>query len=1077
MIKKLSIKSSFVLTWLNNRDIRDKLLIFITIPVIAVLFFSSLGISEKYQQYKNNQNTQAFLSIAIKLDNLVHELQKERGISTGLTESNSDFINDISSQRSLTDKAVLRFVEQKQNTNLYFLDNKTQSLLNNIEELLEELPIIRKSTDKNELQKIIDNYSNLNAHIINFIQYLELITNENELARISYAYINLVRLQERAGQERANVVRILSSNFMHTDYFRQVLSLVESQETLIKDYDIKAPLKYRNLLHAKLSEQINSEVDKFRNAATRKIIRNEFLNELQALIGYGGIIHDFKNYLIRGDSNYHEDFLQKKSNVQGLFSRYKKSKSLTQEDLFYINEIEEILNHYFKLVGNIKFHLQQGLSTQEIDAMVKIDDTAALLAMDRLRQNPVELQTSVWWEHATKRIDLVNEVTNMLRAEMMKLATDNTQSEMHLLMTYLLIMSFTLIITFVLGMYLMQRLIGSLKDISGDMERMFVENQFNKPLLISGKDEISVMARTFNKLIGERLKFESQLALSAEVFANTKEAIMIANVNKEIEMTNPAFEEVTGFSEKEVLNENFFSLHQDLLNEDMYEMIWSALECDSHWEGELWNKKPNGESYLIGLRIYIVKNNDGLISHYIGIFSDITQRKQQEEHIWRQANYDALTELPNRNMCMDRLSQFLKNAKRKKTQVAVFFIDLDRFKLINDTLGHNAGDELLRVIANRLKDVTRESDIVSRLGGDEFVILLNDIKNIYSLEKIAEHVLAKISEPVLLNDESETFTSGSIGIALFPDDGKNVETLMKHADTAMYQSKKMGRNYFMFYKQEMNKIVMKHMKIEKELRNAINNQEFCLHYQPVVDLSNGHILGAEALIRWNHPIHGLVGPDKFIQIAEESGLIIPIGEWVITTAAHQAAQWNKNSNQLLKIAVNISSRQCADHGLAIEHFLTKTFVETQLKPGMLEIEITESLLMDGAQKTIESLQKIRNHGIGISLDDFGTGYSSLSYLKHFPISTIKIDRSFVNDVTTNKKDAQLVNAIIMLGKGLDLNVIGEGIERKEHLDFLHQLGCHFGQGYYFSRPLTAEDFSSYLYQHNVISPPPALVAV
>lgn len=1067
--------NSYILRWLNDRGIRDKLLIFIAIPIISILFFSFFGISDKYQQYVNSKNTQSFLSIVVKLDDLVHELQKERGISTGLVEANSTFFqNDIPSQRELTDKALHSFFQHKGNVDTNFLSRTIREQSTNLDILLEQLPTIRASIDAKDFDNVVHNYSDLNAHAISYMQYLQSLTNDSELTRLSGAYTNLLWLQERAGQERAALIWVFASGHMDADYFRQVVSYIESQEILLKSYNLKTTDEYRHLLHQKLSHPVNREVAEFRNAVNNKIIRNQLLNELQELIGYGGLIHEFKNYIVRGDKAYLKNFQQKKSDVRDLIERYEALPGITQEDLLHLNAISETLDNYFRLIGEIPKYLQQNLSVQEIDKLVRVDDGPALQAITYLRKGFTTMDAYIWWKNSTERLNLIKEVNDQLKSDILEIAAKNTQSAIFLLWVYVLLTIFTFLVSFVLGEFLMRRLIGELKNISNNMREMFKEKVFDRPLNIQGRDEIGVMAGTFNQLISERLKLESELRLSSEVFANAKEAIMIADADKKIQMINPAFQAVSGYGEADVLEKDFFCLSEYSMDETPTCLVWSKLQQKLYWEGELWNKKPDGEKYLVRLNISVVRDKNGVISQYIGMFTDITQRKQYEEHIWRQANYDALTDLPNRNMCMNQLAHNLKVSNRKDMQIAVLFIDLDRFKLINDTLGHSAGDELLKEIAARLRDTIRESDIVSRLGGDEFIIILNDVSEISVVERISRNILAAISMPVLLNDKSETFTSGSIGIALFPHDGVDVETLMKHADTAMYQSKKMGRNNFMFYKQEMNKAVMQHMKIEKELRQAIINREFSLYYQPVIDLPTGRILGAEALIRWHHPIQGLVGPDSFIRIAEDSELIVPIGEWVVATAAHQASEWNKASKQLLKIAINISSRQFVDNGRAIISVLEKAFKEARLKPGMLEIEITESLLMNGAPETIDSLQQIRDIGIGISLDDFGTGYSSLSYLKHFPISTIKIDRSFIQDVTTNKKDAQLVQAIVMLSKGLELDVICEGIEKVEHLAFLKNLNCKAGQGYFFARPMAINDFENYLLNHDAISLPAAM---
>jgi diguanylate cyclase (GGDEF)-like protein/PAS domain S-box-containing protein len=710
------------------------------------------------------------------------------------------------------------------------------------------------------------------------------------------------------------------------------------------------------------------------------------------------------------------------------------------------------------LIDKITVLLQQDETVQAIDEMVKVDDSPALQAILYFRKGLAGKDATLWWKISSERISLIKTVSDRLKMDISKRSAINMQSAANSLWFFISVTLITLMISLILGVFLGRRLVTELKNISSNMRRMYLERRLDQPLFVSGRDEISVMARTFNQLMNERQKFEAELRLSAEVFANISEAIMIANADKQIKMVNPAFIRVTGYSEEKVLGKDLLCLNENLMNKATACQIWNQLLNDSQWQGEMWHKKPGGEKYLVWLNISVVRNNEGVITQYICMFTDITQRKQHEENIWYQANFDALTNLPNRKMCLDRLSENLMIAARMNTQTALLFIDMDRFKLINDTLGHKAGDELLIEVATRLKNSVRETDIVSRLGGDEFVIILTNILNIKYLSYISKKILTALSKPFYLEDNSETFTSGSIGIALFPQDGRDVETLMKKADTAMYQSKKIGRNKIVFFQEEMNHAAIQQLTIEQEIRNALTNHEFSLHYQPIIDLSTEHVIGAEALIRWHHPTQGLMYPDKFIGIAEDSGLIVPLGDWIIRTAAQQSLEWNNNSNQLLKISINISSRQFFDNGKHILKILKTVLRDALLRPGMLQIEITESLLMKDSPEIVDSLHQIRDMGIGNSLDDFGTGFSSLNYLKHFPISAIKIDRLFVQDALINKKNAKLVQAMVMLSKSLEIDVIGKGIENAEQFVFLKKLRCKFGQGYYFARPMTAKDF-------------------
>ncbi len=439
---------------------------------------------------------------------------------------------------------------------------------------------------------------------------------------------------------------------------------------------------------------------------------------------------------------------------------------------------------------------------------------------------------------------------------------------------------------------------------------------------------------------------------------------------------------------------------------------------------------------------------------------DVTERKEQEKTIYHQANYDTLTNLPNRFLFLDLLSQALLRASREKYQVGVLFIDLDDFKKVNDTLGHSAGDELLNIVAKRLTDCVRQDDTVSRLGGDEFTVILPNIGDSTDVEIVAAKIIAKIKQATTL-DGSEVFISSSIGITLFPDDAGDGETLVKHADIAMYEAKDAGRSTYRFFSPEMNRAAAEWMTMETELRVAINREEFDMRYQPIVDLKSGNVTGAEALIRWNHPDRGLVSPDYFISFAEEQGMIVTIGEWVMKAACDQVNRWRSEGYEDLKMAVNVSPRQCHEPGF--DAMVERVLGEARISSENFTLEITEGMFIEDARAgSVEALQNCRIRGALLSLDDFGTGYSSLSYLKRFPVDVVKIDRVFVTDIASSSEDKALCQAIIAMAHAFDLMVVGEGIETKEQADILTEFGCNRGQGYLISKPLTADQFSDFL---------------
>ncbi|MGA2429024.1 MAG: EAL domain-containing protein [Candidatus Acidiferrum sp.] len=566
---------------------------------------------------------------------------------------------------------------------------------------------------------------------------------------------------------------------------------------------------------------------------------------------------------------------------------------------------------------------------------------------------------------------------------------------------------------------------------------------------------VSTIARD----ITERVKSEERLRLWSRVLAQSTEGIFVCDPQERILLANTAFEQLTGFSTGEVLGKTPRILQSGRQDRAFYSNMWKSVLETGAWRGEMWNRRKNGEFYVEWLSISAVYDHKGTVTHYVGIFSDVTVRKQAEERIVHLANYDALTDLPNRVLLMDRLNQLTKAAQRRKSKVAVVFIDLDRFKEVNDSLGHDAGDLLLKTLAKRLSDAVRDEDTVARLGGDEFVVVFQGLHEAQEVTLLAQKLLSCLVLPVTLNGYELTVTA-SLGISLYPDDAADGQGMIRNADAAMYQAKGAGRNAFHFYTSDLNDRALELLSMENALRRAIERQEFVLHYQPQINIGSGAIVGAEALIRWNHPELGLVMPGKFISIAEERGLIVPIGNWVIEEATRQAGVW-QNAGISIPIAVNVSAVQ----------FRQKDFVEQLansvrkhgITPSRIELELTEGIIMRDAETTIKILERLHEIGFQLSIDDFGTGFSSLNYLRRFPIDKIKIDRSFVSDVTQSESAASIVTAVISLAQSLKLKVIAEGVQTKEQLEILRVQRCDDAQGFLFSPALVSGEFEKLVY--------------
>jgi diguanylate cyclase (GGDEF)-like protein/PAS domain S-box-containing protein len=559
--------------------------------------------------------------------------------------------------------------------------------------------------------------------------------------------------------------------------------------------------------------------------------------------------------------------------------------------------------------------------------------------------------------------------------------------------------------------------------------------------------------------ITARKKIEEQLQLFLRVVNHVNEGITITDTDRNIVFINPAFSAITGYSAEEVIGKNPRMLHSGLMDDVFYRDMWRSINETGLWQGEMIDRRKSGESYSEWLSISTIKDEHGAVSHYIALFSDISERKAVEERIAHMAQHDFLTGLPNRMLLQDRLVQAISRSDREQRKVAVMFMDLDRFKVINDTLGHLVGDKLLQEVADRISRVGRSSDTVCRQGGDEFVIMLTDLETVDDVAIVAVKLLESIAGPYLI-DGNEIEVTTSIGISVFPEDGREVDALLQHADAAMYHAKENGRNNYQFFTSEMNEHALERMSIERKLRRALERNEFCLHYQPQVDLRSGRIVGAEALIRWNHSLLGMVSPAQFIPIAEENGLIIPIGEWVLREACRQNSEWRKLGLPEIVMAVNLSAVQFRQKDLGA--MIVDILRQSGLAPSALELEITESSVMRNSDAAIELLQQLKEMGLKLSMDDFGTGYSSLGYLKRLPIGKLKIDQSFVRDLMTDPDDAVIAQTIITMAHSLKLKVVAEGVETAEQLAFLQQQQCDEMQGYYFSRPLVAEQFASLL---------------
>ena len=548
------------------------------------------------------------------------------------------------------------------------------------------------------------------------------------------------------------------------------------------------------------------------------------------------------------------------------------------------------------------------------------------------------------------------------------------------------------------------------------------------------------------------------------MFDRASDAALICDRENRIVAVNPAFTLLTGYTAEDVIGRNPSLLKSSSTPPETFVELWRELHLNGSWSGEVWDRAKDGSEYPKRLSISILRDDAGRIENYLGSFSDLSAHKEVSERLAHMAQHDPLTQLLNRAALESQLQRALIKAERDRLQVAVLLIDLDRFKSINDTLGHTVGDNLLLSVANRLRDFVRASDIVARLGGDEFAVVLPDLDDAMSITGIASK-LKRVLEDRHLVGEHTLFATPSIGITIYPMDGSDVETLVRNADTAMYHAKAQGRNNFQFFAADMNIAANERMKLENGLRSAMENThlgsgELHLHFQPQFDLKAGRVIGLEALARWTHPEWGPIPPGRFIPVAEETGLIQPLGDWVFWESCRLLRQFKNQGMGNIRVAVNLSAQQLRHENLpSVVHGALACF---ELQPTDLELEITESVAMQNPAATIAILTQLSDLGIVLAIDDFGTGYSSLSYLKHLPIHRLKIDRSFVKDIETDRDDAAICSATIVLGHELGLDLVAEGVETNGQRDFLHKLGCDVLQGFLYSRPLPADDVMPFL---------------
>ena len=670
-----------------------------------------------------------------------------------------------------------------------------------------------------------------------------------------------------------------------------------------------------------------------------------------------------------------------------------------------------------------------------------------------------------WFAQSTKAIDSILYFSRAVDQQISE-QVNQVKKNSNLLIVSLFITIVLVTILFIIAYFMIyRRIVNPLKILDEAASKISFGNLHGK-IKLNTNDEFSKLGDTFEMMranllddIRQREMVEMELRKLHNAMLHSLNSVVITDAQGLVEYVNPCFEMTSGYNLAELMGKKFNQIRSKSTSNNFISEIWKQISQGKVWEGEIQNMKKNGETFWDMLSIAPVKNAHNIVTHYISTHHDITERKSMENRLNFLAYHDELTGLPNRTLLIDRFAQSRSHAIRSGHKLSLLVLDLDRFKIINDTLGHSTGDMVLIEIANRLQDQARGGETITRYGGDEFVILLADVQNSNTISGASQRILDMISEPIELEGRTLHVTC-SLGVAIWPDNGDDLPSLLSHADAAMYKAKQHGRDRFQFFTDELNTQNQARMTMEQDLHQAIKNNEFELYYQPQINITENVMLGAEALIRWNHPEKGLISPADFIPLAEETGLILSIGQWVMDTACYQLQKWQTKGYKDLVISINVSVRQLEepDFDIALRDILKKS----QLDASQLELEITETTMMQDPEYMIKILEQVKQVGVRLALDDFGTGHSSLAYLQRFSFDKLKIDRSFINDVSHSKDAAAIATTIGAMANSLHLEIIAEGVETQQQVDFLEQCGCDQAQGFFYSKPVPEKQFEQLL---------------
>lgn len=1052
---------------LNRLSLKQKLFLSASLPMFILVLLAVLSASTLIRQYQHASANVLTTKVTLGVENVIYELQKERGLSAGYLSSGGRlFKAELQQQWLTTDRMFQELVFNsaleetintvKSDTELF---HALQDQINKASLARQQLEIARQKVIELSTPEYFSFYSQLTQKLINFVSQLRFKSDNSYQVLVQSDLINMLKIQELAGQERGLVNRLLSAQILDPNAYKQIAQVRAQLDGVIANaISVMTPdnlSSFGKLMDSPEQQRISS----YRTQLQQQVNLVEQTEIINDLIGYGGLSYNFNGYLTTLNPAYLSSFRENYFALKSALAHLNNHHSLTASQQALVKTIEQTAKNYQVYVA--KAELSQ-LPSPGATLELLGQDIALHDSLYQLQHQPPVIDSEAWWNAATLGIDNLHKLNTQLTA---KIAYQN-EIEKKQILSYLYISIFAGLLFFYL-VYLVGRniandLIDSVRGIVDDVEKLAKDPSLVLDLEVKGKDELAQIAVAVNQMVSERMKSRRALHQASAVFRHSAEGIIVTDAKNRIELVNPAFTKITGYTLADVIGKTPSVLSSDHHPQEFYQQLWQTLTNKSSWEGEIWNKRKDGKIYPEYLKITAVKNSKNEVIQYIGLFLDISNNKQYEQDLWYKTNFDSLTKLPNRHLFSSRLQQAIDSAQNTDSQVAIFFIDLDRFKFINELHGHAAGNKVLKQSATRLEAVLGAEDSIARIGGDEFVIIAPQINN-FGTEQLAQKLTDALSKPFII-DNKETIISSSLGIAFYPEDGQDIEMLLHNSETAMYQAKRDGRAHYQYFSPEMNVDMLERMHLEQRLRKAVKQSEFYLEYQPVIDMRSGDICSVEALIRWNDPEFGVISPQAFIPIAEEAGLIEPLGEWILHQALSDLAELH-SQGLMLKMAINVSGRQCINsRDVSFYDILKDALAKHGIAAKDLHIEITESMLIEDKPRCLQTLESIKQLGVDIYLDDFGTGYSALSYLTQCPISVIKIDKSFIDNVLHNPSDAKLIRAIVMMAQSLEMPLVAEGIETIEQWQFLHRLGCDYAQGYLMSKPLPKRQLLEFLRQ-------------